>query len=228
MSRKNMNFDCLLDKIDSVKHFYKNIHGWFNYSNIYNGAVLRFPSGSHFVEVGSWTGKSAAYMAVQIINSDKKIKFDCVDPWAYLGEGRDQIGDDAHRAAYGWPDKDLYQSFLENMSPVRHVLTPIRSFSVEAAKLYEDKSLDFIFIDGSHLYEEVKKDLSAWHPKLKKDGIISGHDWPQRGVKRAVREFFEGSEIRVEQCIDRQTMVDHGSCSWVISPEKKWWIPRES
>ena len=43
--------------------------------------VEKFSSGSKFVEVGSWKGKSAAYMAVEIINSKKKITLDCIDTW---------------------------------------------------------------------------------------------------------------------------------------------------
>lgn len=53
---------------------------WFSYANLYSEMVNRFPSGSHFFEIGSWKGKSSAYMAVEIVNSGKDIKFDCIDP----------------------------------------------------------------------------------------------------------------------------------------------------
>jgi len=62
--------------------------------------------------------------------------------------------------------------------------------STEATTLYEDNSLDFVFIDGSHLYEDVLADLQAWFPKVKKGGHIAGHDFPWPNVKRAVIEFF--------------------------------------
>ena len=54
---------------------------WFTYPRLYTEMVTKFPSGSKFVEVGSWKGKSSAYMAVEIANSRKDINFYCVDHW---------------------------------------------------------------------------------------------------------------------------------------------------
>jgi len=73
-----------------MEHFYKDIYGFADYLGIYRKAVKMFPSGSHFVEVGSFLGKSAVFMAVEIINSGKNIKFDCVDHW---------LGSDEHRSS---------------------------------------------------------------------------------------------------------------------------------
>ena len=53
----------------------------------------------------------------------------------------------------------------------------IREFSVNAAKFFPDYYFDFIYIDADHTYEAVKKDLESWYPKLKKNGILSGHDY---------------------------------------------------
>lgn len=67
--------------------------------------------------------------------------------------------------------------------------------SENASSNFEDNSLDLVFIDADHEYESVKKDILLWHPKIKDDGIIAGHDysldpvhWP--GVRKAVDEFF--------------------------------------
>jgi len=68
----------------------------------------------------------------------------------------------------------------------------IRSDSVAAAKLVEDGSLDFVFIDADHSYEGCKADIEAWEPKVRKGGMVAGHDynrkWP--GVVRSVDERF--------------------------------------
>ena len=64
-----------------MNHFYEQIQGWFDFEDLYSDVVKTFPEESHFVEVGSWKGKSASFMAVEIHNSKKQIKFDCVDTW---------------------------------------------------------------------------------------------------------------------------------------------------
>ncbi len=175
---------------DNLDHFYEKIDGWFDFQNIYSWVVKKFNDDSRFVEVGTWKGRSAIYMAVEIINSGKKIKFDCVDNWEYV----DGLQYDLDKSLFG---SDIYQEFLSNISPVSHVINPVKSISWEAATMYEDESLDFIFIDAAHDYNSVKKDILAWFPKLKKGGIIAGHDYTTHaGVKRAVDEFFHVDVVR--------------------------------
>ncbi len=93
----------------------------------------------------------------------------------------------------------LYDEFITNIEPVKHIVTPVKMPSVEAAKLYEDKSLFFVFIDGSHLYEAVKEDILAWLPKVKSGGFIGGHDIDQieefNGVRKAVDELIGEKNI---------------------------------
>jgi predicted O-methyltransferase YrrM len=171
-----------------MEHFYQSLgENWFTYPGLYSMVVDRFPTNSHFVEVGVWKGMSAAYMAVEIINSGKNIRFDCVDNWEYI-DSQEEIPETMF--------DNLYETFLNNIEPVKHIITPVRELSWDGAKHYEDESLDFIFIDAAHDYESVKKDITAWFPKIKKGGIISGHDYSwSPGVREAVNEFFQGKEI---------------------------------
>jgi len=39
-----------------------------------------------------------------------------------------------------------------------------------------DRKVDFVFIDGDHAYEGVKKDFEMFSPLVKKDGMIAFHD----------------------------------------------------
>ena len=66
-----------------MDHFHEDVYGFsqIDLFALYRKMVEKFPSGSHFVEVGAFLGKSAVYMAVEIINSGKLIKFDCIDHW---------------------------------------------------------------------------------------------------------------------------------------------------
>lgn len=173
-----------------MNHFYKNVNSenWFNYEDLYSLVVNKFPDNSHFVEVGVWKGMSACYMAVEIINSQKNIKFDCVDTWEFVPTSK-EINEEQF-------DK-LYKIFLENIEPVKNNINIIKKLSWEGAELYNDESLDFVFIDAGHDYESVSKDLKAWSPKVKKNGIIAGHDYHYDcGVYPAVNEFFGKDKIK--------------------------------
>ena len=67
---------------------------------------------------------------------------------------------------------------------------PMRMNSVVAAKLFDDASLDGVFIDGDHTYDAVAADLAAWASKVDPGHIFAGHDSAMPGVKRAIQEFF--------------------------------------
>lgn len=178
-----------------MEHFYENLHGWSDdeVRQLYTNAVKEHSDDAHFVEVGSWKGKSAAYMCVEIANSGKKIKFDCVDTW---------LGSDEHKDGGSFRDADvvegtLFNTFSNNMKPVEEYYTAVRLPSVEAAKMYEDESLDFVFIDAAHDYENVKADILAWLPKIKKGKMLCGHDWGWSGVNKAVLELLPEQEVKI-------------------------------
>lgn len=53
----------------------------------------------------------------------------------------------------------------------------VRKTSMEAVEDFEDESLDFVYIDGHHGFRYVAEDLVEWSQKVKKGGIIAGHDY---------------------------------------------------
>lgn len=163
---------------------------WFNYPDLYLEMINRFPSGSKFVEVGSWKGQSAYFMCDNIIKSEKNIELFCVDTWK---------GSDDHVGKYELDN--LYDIFLKNMKVFESYYFPLQLDSISASKKFKDKSLDFIFIDAAHDYESVKADILAWLPKVKNGGVLAGHDYyPDHleycGVFQAVNEIFDKNEIR--------------------------------
>jgi predicted O-methyltransferase YrrM len=171
-----------------MEHFYKNINSedWFGYEDLYSSMVSKFGNGSHFVEVGVWKGTSACFMAVEIINSNKNIKFDCVDTWEYV-ETSNEIEKDMF--------DNLFNIFKKNIEPVKNNINIVKSISWEASINYIDNSLDFVFIDAGHDHESVTKDINSWYPKVKEGGIIAGHDYHYDcGVYSAVNEFFKNKK----------------------------------
>jgi len=171
-----------------MEHFHYKIPGWFTYPQLYSYMAKRYDN-AHFVEIGSFQGNSAAFMAVEIINSGHNIKLDCIDTWDRITiEGLGTINPEK------LPDDIVYQLFLKNIEPVKHIINPKKLSSIEASKLYADESLDFVFIDANHIYRAVMDDIMLWFPKVKKGGHIAGHDygaiWP--GVVEAVNDYFAG------------------------------------
>lgn len=150
---------------------------WFTYAGFYAEMLNRFPSGSKFVEVGSWKGKSASYMCVEIANSEKDIQFTCVDHFLGSSEHQDH------------PDlPQLYEIFTENMKPVENYFNVLKMSSVDSAATFQDASLDFVFIDAAHEYENVMADIAVWLPKVKVGGILAGHDYFHQPVSQAVAD----------------------------------------
>jgi len=180
-----------------IKHYYNNdnIFGenWFSFPNLYRKAVEQAKDGDIFVEIGAWKGRSASYLAVEIANSKKDITLYVVDTWNGSIEHSDM------------DLSNLYDVFLENMKPVEDYYFPLKLTSLDASKKFKDLSLDFIFIDGSHEYKDVKMDIEKWLPKVKKGGILAGHDYYVgendwfSGVKKAVNEKFDDFE-KSEDC----------------------------
>jgi len=66
----------------------------------------------------------------------------------------------------------------------------LKGVSWEVARRVEDETLDFIFVDASHDYISVANDLGAWIPKVKKGGLLSGHDVHWGGVKQALQDII--------------------------------------
>ena len=65
-------------------------------------------------------------------------------------------------------------------------------YSNDIVKKFQDGWLDFVYIDANHQYEYVLEDIKLWTPKVKKGGVIGGHDYhSSAGVKQAVNEVYK-------------------------------------
>ncbi len=63
--------------------------------------------------------------------------------------------------------------------------------SVAIAKFFHGGKIDVLFIDGDHSYLGCKRDIDAWFPHMKSDGVMLFHDCDETspGVIQAVAEF---------------------------------------
>lgn len=164
-----------------------DIIGWsLDILPYYASIINNFPDNAKLVEVGVFEGRSVLFMLEELKKINKNVSFSGIDF-----------------------ERDCPYVLQNNNQYSHHKMT-----SVDAAKLFDDKSLDFVFIDANHKYDYVSADIAAWFPKVKSGGIISGHDynademffagpnetmgvWPEEGVVRAVDEFFGKENIKL-------------------------------
>jgi hypothetical protein len=138
------------------------------------------------VEIGSYRGdfsqmildaiKPQALMLIDPYETVAKYKYDSGFPTAYSNTADLEF------------INNRFKSEIENK-----VVWVIKQYSFNIAPTVPDKCLNFIYIDGSHLYEDVKRDLNDWLPKLKQGGLVCGHDYVNLqdfGVIQAVDEFI--------------------------------------
>lgn len=195
-----------------MEHFYKSIEGWMGYEDTYREAVRITPDGGTIVEIGSFLGRSAAFMAVEIANSGKSIRFVCVDPF------------DGHLGSGLFDGRCSLNTFQQNIAKggASHLVETKKMYSVDAATLFEDRSVDFVFIDGAHDYDNVRADICAWLPKVKPGGVLSGHDygpgWPM--VEVAVQDTLSWRNIQKRKdSVFWYENVAHDFGHWVVKPE---------
>tara|TARA_R100001591_G_scaffold19914_3_gene27902 strand:- start:3957 stop:4466 length:510 start_codon:yes stop_codon:yes gene_type:complete len=87
---------------------------------------------------------------------------------------------------------DIVKSAIDNLNSknIQNIEAILRDD--KTCDIFDDESIDVLYIDGDHSKEGVMTDLKELYPKIKKEGYISGHDYEGNNlnVKKAVIEFF--------------------------------------
>jgi predicted O-methyltransferase YrrM len=138
-------------------------------------------------EIGAWKGRSTVGMAENTAGTVYAI-----DTWKGSDEWAHQSEIEQHPE--GW----LYEEFCTNTKHLRNVV-PCKMPSLQAAEHFRQLgfTFDFIFIDASHDYGNVKADILAWKPLLAPGGVFSGHDYAEwaPGVVQAVKELIPSYRV---------------------------------
>lgn len=138
----------------------------------------RIPDRGTYLEIGSAAGGSllCAFSGSQI--SGNMIRLMAIDNFRY--------GADIKK------EGKVEAQFLKNTRCIPN-FDLFRSSSDMARDNLDNESVDLVFIDGDHSYSQVKKDLLNYGPKLKRNGVLLGHDYTTSyvpGVKKAADELL--------------------------------------
>src|SRR3989344_644546 len=130
------------------------------------GALFRDLGFRKGAEIGVHTGRFSKALCVK----NPKLELTGVDSWSVYKD----YGD------YG-TNSTADEAFAEAVARnAKFKIRFIKAFSMDAVKEFADESLDFVYIDANHNYEYVVADIAAWSKKVRKGGIVCGHDYSDK------------------------------------------------
>jgi hypothetical protein len=133
-------------------------------------------------EIGTWVGKNAEMM----LDLDPTMTLHCIDAYTNVGVTEDY--------SEGQPEevKAKAKARLERFGDrIKFVYQQ----SEVAYSTYPDEYFDYIYIDGDHSYWGAYRDMRTWWPKVKKGGLMGGHDIAMGSVSKALIDFADDNCI---------------------------------
>ncbi len=157
--------------------------------------------------VGCEIGVNMGLNAVEMFEYLDIERLYLIDPYSFYGK---------HKEMQQAKGGKRYNMAIESLRPWEDKCIWIHKISSHAIDDIPDESLDFVYIDGSHHYKVVKKDITNYIKKVKIGGLIAGHDYHQPDVKRAVNDSLD--KVKKGQCQDR----------WNRKRTMDWWTWKDT
>lgn len=130
-------------------------------------------------EIGVYSGRNARVICLNVPG----VKLYVIDSWAF--EPHDYALRVEARA------RERVEGFDAHV---------IKATSIEAAKLVQDGSLDFVHLDSDTTYDSEMQDIIMWTRKVKKGGIMSGAgyvDLPHIRAREAIDDYVKAHKIEI-------------------------------
>jgi len=149
------------------------MYGMFNLTTEL-GSALEDIENTVMVEIGSYKGESTLMFA-------SSFAFDTIYSIDPLVGMSDNIQEEFNQ------NTKLFKGNGTGIGDIK--VEHIKEYSFDAVERFKDESLDFVYIDGDHSFDNVTRDILLYLPKIKKTGFIGGHDYsPEHpGVREAIR-----------------------------------------
>lgn len=161
----------------------------FSASPITITGLSRYGLADLFAELGFMRGVEIGVQAARYSNilcrANPAMEFYGIDPYLEyedIGIPGEQIG------------QDQGYEIAKDRFPSNGTL--IRKKSHDAAEDFPHEYFDFVYIDGNHVFAYVADDIHTWTKKVRKGGIIAGHDY---------RRYYPRSFIHVYHVVNAYT-----------------------
>jgi hypothetical protein len=148
------------------------------------------------VEIGTYAGQTLEMLH----DSGLFEKIVAIDPYIDGYDPTDTM-------AMSFKMKDVRNRMYKRLLTFTNVVH-LNLTAVEASALFDDNSIDFLYIDGVHRYEAVCADIRCFLPKMRNLSVIAGHDYIPAaasgepgtfaGVRRAVDQLLGGPDLLYE------------------------------
>jgi hypothetical protein len=188
-----------------LKDYYKNVvhmnenktGGWApNYYGVFSN-IIEQNNYKIIAEVGIGYGTHAKY----ILNNNPNIeKLYLIDPVCYYPNdafAADIMSKESEQDGNNF--NELYDLIRNELKPWDNKYVFFRNKSLDITPdQIPDESLDAVFVDGAHDYDNVFADLNFWIKKIRKGGQMLGDDYIMDDVKRAVNDFSNLNNINYD------------------------------
>ena len=161
-------------------------------------------------EIGVQRGRNAGEMFKKMPD----LKLYLVEPYADYWMGN------------RWYGKSIHDKFrkITHERLKSYDTTYLEMFSEDAVREVPDDSLDFVYLDGMHLYDSLMLDIILWSRKVRKGGIVAGHDYYKNRnvieVIHAVNDYVKEHKLPlyVTDCSVAETSGDKSPSWFFIKP----------
>lgn len=176
---------------DDLELLPERLTGWGSYDKFFEKILLQV-NPKTIVEVGSWLGASAINMAK--LCKQHELQCDsiiCIDTWLGAAEFWTMMSHTPERdlkCKNGYPS--VYYQFLSNVvhHDAQDLIQPIPNTSVVGFEILKYKRIrpDLVYIDGSHLEDDVYLDIKNYRTIINPGGVLFGDDRTLGSVANAL------------------------------------------
>lgn len=158
-------------------------------------------------KVGAEIGVERGIYSEVLLKANPDLQLFSIDAWTAYKGYRDHVSQEKM-------DR-LYKEAQEKLNPYGGRSVMMKGFSVDVAHKFPDNSLDFVYIDGNHEFQQVVNDICVWDKKVRVGGIVAGHDYVKRKdngylmhVPQALHGYVDAYQIKPLFVLGRKDVIN--------------------